>query len=360
MNENAFEEEILRSQKLNDWTSRAEARRKASERRSENLGRIEELLTSLSDQANHNDVFRDTREFASILEDHGVREAIAFAAAQEPHLINVANKLSRERRRILLPLLEAMRLQIISGELDGVIDRCEKLLLTDPKWLELHQCYWQALLELGDQAEKRLNNKNAREYYEKSLEAAKAAIDCAPTDLAQQRLLAISKARLGDIFFELSQFDVSLRNYMDTLDIFRQLTANSPQNTLWQRDFSIANARFGQALMFTNRKDEAVKHFTLANDIAKSLAAVNPKDLIWQRDLAASYLALGKTYRLLHRNEEALREYENAGRTWSRLEADHPMKCGSMNLPFILLSTGFFSIYWERQAMLSITTRRLS
>lgn len=114
-------------------------------------------------------------------------------------------------------------------------------------------------------------------------------------DLTDEALLRKSRAlyQIGDVYFELGEFQRAMSSFQSSLDQARRLAAADAENT--ERLFELAQAEFwvGYAADAAGNLDLAERHLTAYRDAAHLLVERNPADEDWAMEAFWSSNNLG-------------------------------------------------------------------
>jgi tetratricopeptide (TPR) repeat protein len=228
--EETYEKDLQEAEKLPDWKKRDEAKKDARELRDKRLDQVEEFLTSITSSIKSGEATPELLEFTRILQDQGPAEAVKYIDGQEQRLLADAEKLTRKKRRTLLPILEAARVHFNRGELTQARAKCEKLLTQDGDWPDALYQHVLVMDEVGNRALRYDKTENALVYFQALEKSARRRWELDPNDAQKQRILSVSFERLGDVYVRLGRTADALKYYDDGLKISRQLADADPKN----------------------------------------------------------------------------------------------------------------------------------
>jgi tetratricopeptide (TPR) repeat protein len=309
--EETYKKDLVEAENLSDWKKRAEAKKDAFDTRIKRLDQVEEFLDSITSSIKSGEATPELLEFARILQDQGPVEAVKYIDSQEQQLLSEAEKLTRQKRRKLLPILEAARVHFNRGELTQARDKSEKLLGRDGDWPEALYQHMVVMEVLGNRALIYNTIENAHASFQAMAKSARRRWELDSKDALKQRHLLISLNEVGDVYVRLGHSDEALQLYQDGLKISRQLVRDDPKDTQKQRDLLISFHKLGDVYVNLGRADDALKHYEDGLKITRQLAQDDPNNAQKQGDLSFSLGRLGDMYVRLGHTHKALKHYED-------------------------------------------------
>jgi NAD-specific glutamate dehydrogenase len=117
--EATYQKDLKEADSLTDWKRRDQARQAAVAWRDSQLAKLDAFVASISQTIAAGKASPEYVELTRVLQENGVDEALKYVAAQEPRLLDRAEKLiearQQEVRVTLAPLLEKVRLLSTRG-----------------------------------------------------------------------------------------------------------------------------------------------------------------------------------------------------------------------------------------------------
>ena len=307
--EATYEHDLQEAGKLADWKKRDEAKKDARDSRDKRLGQAEEFLTSITSSITSGEATPELLEFTHILQDQGPADAVKYIDGQEQRLLADAEKLTQKRRRTVLPILEAAKVNFNRGELPQARKTCEKLLAQDGDWPEALYQHALVMEELGNRALKYDRIENAQVYFQALEKSARRRWELDPKDVKKQHDLSISFIKLGDVSVTLGRIEDGLKYYEDGLKIRRQLADADPKDAQKQRALSVSFISLGDVCVKLGRTEEGLKYYEEDLKISHRLADADPKDAQKQRYLSISFNRLGDVCVTLGRSDDGLKYF---------------------------------------------------
>jgi tetratricopeptide (TPR) repeat protein len=322
--EETYQKELREADRLPDWKKRADAKKDAAEFRDKRLGQVDEFLDSITSNIKSGEATPELLEFTRILQDQGAAEAVKYIDLQEKRLLVEAEKLTLQKRRTLLPILEAVKIHFNRGEFAQARDKCEKLLLRDGDWSEALLQHVLVMDAMGDRALRYEKIETAFADFQAFEKSARRRSELDPKDRGKERDLWVAIVRLAGVDVRLGHAEDALKHCQNALKISSQLAEDDPKDREKQRDLTTSLDRLGDIYMKVGGAEEALKQYEDALRIRRKLLEDDPKDAEKQRDLALSFGKLGDLYMTLARAEEALKPYEEGLKISRKLAENDP------------------------------------
>ncbi len=307
--EETYRKELVEAEGLTDWKEREEARKGAKDVRETRLDKVDEFVDSITGTIKSGAASPEFLEFIRIFRDQGAAEALNYIDAQEHRLLAEADKLTREKRKKLAPLLEAIRIHFNRGEYPAARDKCEKLLRQDGDWSEALEEHIRVLWVIGDRGIKYDSTAAAAAAYRTMEKSARRRADADPKNAGAQRDLSVSFIKLGDVTLQQGQTQESLDFYRKSLDVRQKLADADPKNAGAQRDLFASFNNLGEVTLQLGQTLEARAFYRKSLDMAQKLADADPNNAQAQRDLSLSIGALGDVTLKLGQTQMALDFY---------------------------------------------------
>jgi tetratricopeptide (TPR) repeat protein len=307
----SYEQATAEADKLSDWRKRQEAKTLAGEQRDQNLARVDEFLQAIAAGIESGRAAPEYLELVRVFNEQGAAEAIAYIAAQQERLLGQWDRrLEQDRERLLLPILQAARYEVLQGDLVSARKRCDAILTRDPTWGDaLHEQFW-ILTTLGNRALRREGASAAEPFLQQAADLAKRLAGASQPHPYAERDLLVSHNALGDLFQQQGESQKAFTHYQEGLKISQKRVVNSPFSPTAQRDLSVAHDRQGDVLKKLGNYPQALVHYSESLKIRELLAAKDEGGPEAQRDLAISHNKLGDVLLLLGLLPQARTHYE--------------------------------------------------
>jgi len=203
-----------------------------------------------------------------------------------------------ERRKRLIPLLaEKAAVARLSYDYPTAKATLEDLLRRDPNRV------W-SWIDLGDIWMMTGSLDEAAKAFQAAGDAARRTND--------ERDLAASYERIGDVQVEQGDLNAALKSYSDDLAIADRLAKSDPGNAGWQRDLSVSYNKVGDVQVAQGDLAGALKSYSDSLAIRDRLAASDPGNAGWQRDLSVSYDNVGDVQVAQGDLKAALKSYSDS------------------------------------------------
>ncbi|MGA7314966.1 MAG: serine/threonine-protein kinase [Silvibacterium sp.] len=185
----------------------------------------------------------------------------------------------------------------------------EALLKIKPDDEKIQRAYELDLVHLGG-----LDN------YRKCLEVAQSLLQRNATT-QHLRDVGVCYNHIGTAYDSMGDSRESLANFQKALEIYQQLIAADPRNTMLQQGLAIAYINVGLQMGEQGDKSQSLSLLAKSLDIMKSLAASDPQNIQHQAFLAEFYTESGNNRLRLAEPEAAGQDYETACSIWDRLHS---------------------------------------
>jgi tetratricopeptide (TPR) repeat protein len=315
--EETYQNDLREADKLSDWKKRADAKKDAAELRDKRLGQVDDFLASITSNIKSGEATPEYLEFMRTLQDQGPAEAVKYIDAQEQRLLAEAEKLTLQKHRTLLPILEAVKVHFNRGELSQAREKCEKLLARDHDWSDALFQHCVVLVGLENRAYRYDKIETALAHSEALEKSARRLWELDPRDAKRQRCLWVSFETLGNVYSRLGRTEKALAHLEDALAISRRMTEDDPNDEEKQRFLAISLCLLGVLHQSRGREEDAVKYYEHSLKIIHTRAMNHPNDPFEQEDVLMLFESLGRIYMKSGRAQDALNQYE-AGVTTSR------------------------------------------
>jgi tetratricopeptide (TPR) repeat protein len=145
-----------------------------------------------------------------------------------------------------------------------------------------------------------------------------------PDRADQQRNLAMSYQRLGDLYHAMGQSEAALAAYQQALGIAEELVEAAPEAVGPRHDLARIHSRLGQLYRALGQGEAARSAFRQAMPILTELVAAEPERAEALRDLSSCYLSMGDLQGDLGQHEAALVAYRQSLEIVQRLAEAEP------------------------------------
>jgi serine/threonine protein kinase/predicted negative regulator of RcsB-dependent stress response len=152
----------------------------------------------------------------------------------------------------------------------------------------------------------------AERLYRRAHDIAQMLAAANPNDAEEQRNLAISFERLGNVFLKIGRTNDALAVFENDLKIRRVLAEAAPSDTQKHRDLSTSLNNLGNVFLNLGRTDDALSRFQDGLIIRRVLAEANPNDAQKQSELSNSFKNVGDAFLRLGRTDDALSRFQDA------------------------------------------------
>ncbi|MEZ5940621.1 MAG: tetratricopeptide repeat protein [Planctomycetaceae bacterium] len=317
-----YDEAIAAADLLPGWREREQAKEQATTQRDQHLARVDEWINSILVEIRSGKASPEYLEMLRIFNSEGTEEAIAYILSRKQSLLERFDRDQQaSRERNLLPLLEAVRKQVLVADYAAAHDLCEELLERDPAWAHaLHEQFW-IITELGDRALKYETVSVAEQKLQQAERLALRLVNLPTVHPQAQRDLSVSHNKLGDVLRQMGQPQAALEHYEAGLKIREQLAAADERDAQAQRDLSISHNKLGNVLLQMGQPQAAFEHYEADLKISQQLAAADERDAQAQRDLSVSHNKLGDVLLQVGQPQAALQHYEECHEVLTKLAA---------------------------------------
>ncbi len=221
--------------------------------------------------------------------------------------------------------------QLAHGLIDKALHRSQELLerhqqcvIEEPDSSRNQRNLAVSYIRLGDLYREVGQGEEAPSAYAKALASLKRLARQEPGKTSYQRDLAVSYERIGDIFQEKGWADEAATIHAEALAIRERLSHDDPDRADLQRDLSVSYERMGDLLRILGRSQEMAAAFDKAFELRENLVRRAPEQASLQRALAVSYERKGDHYLAMGRGKGAAAAYANALAIRERLAHDEP------------------------------------
>ena len=208
-------------------------------------------------------------------------------------LIDICRHLAALHRYDDIADIAEQAAQIVPGTLSLVACLAELRPLippTEQAWIIVAGNEADALLRAG-------NMPLAAQQLQTICRQVETQVAAEPSDISWQRLLSVSRNRLGDVAVATGDLAGARSAYQASLDIRTRLAAADPASTEWQRDLAVSHERLGNVAVAAGDLAAARTAYQASQDIVARLAAADPANTGWQRDLSVSHIKVGDVAR---------------------------------------------------------------
>ncbi len=180
-------------------------------------------------------------------------------------------------RRVLLEMADRSLKHLLAADPDGI-------------WMK----HWRAinLVEQGDLS-KTHDLASARKHYRVARDLMQEVVANGAEQLYQQRDLAITHDRLGEVENAMGNRQAARAHYDVALQLRSRLAATYSDNGVLQSELAISYAKSGEMAFADGDLLRARGRYDAALMTMKSLTKSAPKDVEWQSQLAALYARMG-------------------------------------------------------------------
>ncbi len=291
--EETYQRELKEADALKDWKKRDEAKKDANVMRIKRLDRVGEFVESITSAIKSGEASPEFLEFTRIFQDQGPVEALKYIDTQKQRLLAEAEKLTQEKRKVLAPILGAIRVHVSRGEYPAARDDCEDLLRQDGDWPDALHKHVVIMDEIGDRAKKHDTIESVLAAFQAAEKSARRALELAPTNARAQRDLSFCLDSLGDATLKLGQTKNAFDYFRKSLDVRRALANADPENANLQFELCRCFRNLGDATLTLGRVADSLEFYRTCSQILRKLAQADPKNAEYQIELSASFDRLG-------------------------------------------------------------------
>ncbi|WP_155905066.1 hypothetical protein [Methylopila sp. M107] len=151
---------------------------------------------------------------------------------------------------------------------------------------------------------------------------ARAASDL--EDAQRRRDLSVSFEKIGDVQVAQGRLDEALKSFLDGLAIREALAASDRSNTEWRRDISVSLNKIGDVQVAQGLLDGALASYRGGLAIVEELTASDPDNVEWRRDLSVSFNRIGDVQVAQARLTDAMTSYSDGLAIAESLTASDP------------------------------------
>ena len=169
------------------------------------------------------------------------------------------------------------------------------------------------------------NPQEALNYYQKSLEIDRKLTQLSK-DVRYQRSIAIAYGSMASVFDDIGDYPHALENNLKDLEIYKDLAAADPKNTLLQQGFAIAYTNTANSFSRTHQPASAIDYSNRGLQIMRPLVSSGPAKSFQQGVFAAMLVYRGTILTAANQPEDAIAEIEHARSIYESL-----YKAGNLN-----------------------------
>jgi hypothetical protein len=193
---------LTKAEQAKGWEERERLRQAAEKARLGLLSRIDELAASFAEIEGTGRSTQIVDEMTRILAEEGVDQALAYAAAKRPGILEKVKAraaVTREKNRAdLLPLLKSAQLQANGNQPAEATCLFAEILAVEPEWVDALDAQFWFLITQGERAFSHTTLVEALGHFQAAETVVQHLLKVEPGATRSQHHLSVVLANLGD------------------------------------------------------------------------------------------------------------------------------------------------------------------